>query len=397
MKILATSDWHLGLRPYGMKSREQDIYDAAMSVVDMAVRHKISLILNAGDILNVLRPQSEAVVFLSRLNDKLIENKIKMILIEGNHDKIKPHWTQAFRRDENFGIHVVNNETIEVGSGIKLFCMEETPKQDLLKILDSKKEKGECVDILMLHASFEQFIGFSGNKEKVLSADDSNFMNCKIAVIGDTHVSMVVEHNGIKFISPGSIETLNTSEALEKFCYIINTDDWSVEKEEILTSYKKLKSEFITDIESADEFISVLDKHLKTNKVFAFVRCDRSVEDHILKRLNVISSANDGRLTFIVRAKDISEELKILDNDDLSNDVYSFSSFNIKSIDEFLDVYINSGTIQNALSQDGKTLLKHLVNKELNDAEDRLNSYVDKKTLTTTNNNGDNIATTVKK
>lgn len=84
MKILHTSDWHLGKR---LMDRERLPEQAAVldEIVDICDRHQVDLVLVAGDVYDTYLPSAEAEELFFRTVKRLAENRA-VVIISGNHD-----------------------------------------------------------------------------------------------------------------------------------------------------------------------------------------------------------------------------------------------------------------------------------------------------------------------
>lgn len=86
MKIIHTADWHLGKLLCGVSLQEDQAF-IMNEFYKMLAKEKPQLILMAGDVYDRSYPPVEAVRLLNQVLEKiLIELKIKMIVITGNHD-----------------------------------------------------------------------------------------------------------------------------------------------------------------------------------------------------------------------------------------------------------------------------------------------------------------------
>ena len=86
MKIIHTGDWHIGkiVNEFSMIEDQKYILN---SLVDLIKREKPDALVIAGDIYDRSIPPVEAVELLNKVFSKvLIENKVKIIAISGNHD-----------------------------------------------------------------------------------------------------------------------------------------------------------------------------------------------------------------------------------------------------------------------------------------------------------------------
>lgn len=86
MKIIHTGDWHIGkiVNEFSMIEDQRYILN---SLVDLIKKEKPDVLVIAGDIYDRSIPPVEAVELLNNVFSKiLIENKVKIIAISGNHD-----------------------------------------------------------------------------------------------------------------------------------------------------------------------------------------------------------------------------------------------------------------------------------------------------------------------
>jgi len=86
MKIIHTGDWHIGkiVNEFSMIEDQRYILN---SLVTLIKREKPDVLVIAGDIYDRSIPPVEAVELLNKVFNKiLIENKVKIIAISGNHD-----------------------------------------------------------------------------------------------------------------------------------------------------------------------------------------------------------------------------------------------------------------------------------------------------------------------
>lgn len=86
MKILHTSDWHLGKRldNFSRLGEQQAVMD---EIIDIAYKHKVDAVLIAGDLFDTYNPASDAVeLFYKTLKRLSAEGRRAVIAIAGNHD-----------------------------------------------------------------------------------------------------------------------------------------------------------------------------------------------------------------------------------------------------------------------------------------------------------------------
>lgn len=92
MKILFTSDWHIGITSFGVinedgrNSRIVDFEYAAMKTVEIAVQEKVDLYFHGGDIFHTSSPKVEEQRAFFRILRALELRQIPSRFIIGNHD-----------------------------------------------------------------------------------------------------------------------------------------------------------------------------------------------------------------------------------------------------------------------------------------------------------------------
>ncbi|RUO62210.1 exonuclease SbcCD subunit D [Pseudidiomarina insulisalsae] len=86
MKLLHTSDWHLG-RIFNQQSLLDDQAHILKQIIDYAKVHEVDAVIVAGDIYDRALPSADAVSLLDRTLTSLIrELSIPVVMISGNHD-----------------------------------------------------------------------------------------------------------------------------------------------------------------------------------------------------------------------------------------------------------------------------------------------------------------------
>ena len=108
---------------------------------------------------------------------------------------------------------------------------------NIQEFLDKQREISEIEQesdyrILVVHQSFKEFCGFTGEK---LSIEDINYSPYDVVICGHIHSRFdTILPNGTKFVQPGSIERMNTTEARDeenngKGFYLLDTEENSLE------------------------------------------------------------------------------------------------------------------------------------------------------------------------
>ena len=87
MRILHTSDWHLG-QNFMNHSREREHAVLIDWVLEQAEAHAVDAVLIAGDIFDTGTPPSYARALYYRLIAQLHQRKVALLLLGGNHDSV---------------------------------------------------------------------------------------------------------------------------------------------------------------------------------------------------------------------------------------------------------------------------------------------------------------------
>ncbi len=85
MRLLHTSDWHLGRTLHGFSLREEQ-ERAVDAIVSLAVQHHVDAVLVAGDVFDRAVPPVEAMRLLDGALTRLDAAGVTVILTAGNHD-----------------------------------------------------------------------------------------------------------------------------------------------------------------------------------------------------------------------------------------------------------------------------------------------------------------------
>lgn len=108
MRILHTSDWHIGKRLMG---RERLVEQAEVldEIIGVCEKEEIELVLVAGDIFDTYTPSAEAEeLFYSKIK-KIAGETRAVLLISGNHDD-GVRLSAAAPLAEEYGIYIVGND-----------------------------------------------------------------------------------------------------------------------------------------------------------------------------------------------------------------------------------------------------------------------------------------------
>lgn len=108
MKILHTSDWHIGKRLGVLQNRLDEQAQVLDEIVDICEREEIELVLIAGDIFDTYTPSAEAEeLFYEKVKKVAGENRA-VFIISGNHDD-GIRLSAAAPLAEEQGVYIIGN------------------------------------------------------------------------------------------------------------------------------------------------------------------------------------------------------------------------------------------------------------------------------------------------
>lgn len=107
MKILHTADLHIGKKIFELSMIEDQRY-ILKQIYDIAVSEQVDVVLIAGDVYDRAVPSTEAVSLLDDFLTSLIDAKIPVIMISGNHDSPE-RVAFADRILEKRGLYIAGN------------------------------------------------------------------------------------------------------------------------------------------------------------------------------------------------------------------------------------------------------------------------------------------------
>ena len=184
MKILHTSDWHVGKRLMG-RERLAEQAEVLDEIVELCEREEIELVLIAGDIFDTYTPQAEAEeLFFSKIKRVAGENRA-VLIISGNHDDgVRLSAVSPLSQEQ--GVYIVGNSRAAIstafgsrktrptasGKGYVIFENERGEKAFIATLpypneARFKEEKSELPYVERMQGWINE--GVSGNAEKLPS------------------------------------------------------------------------------------------------------------------------------------------------------------------------------------------------------------------------------------
>jgi exonuclease SbcD len=239
VQIVHCADLHLD-RGFGIadpeksSARKDDLNQNFSRVVEFALAERAELFLISGDIFDGVRPSNLARVFLTERIRKLVEAKIQVFMVAGNHDvpKMAPLSPTAIDVLSSAGLATVFSSSDHIlhrvfECGQMRVCISG-------KSYDATREYGNPlaaamvplqgdINILMLHGSLR---GLGVTTSIPEMADQNPFHPDDIAqgltylALGHFHNYFEREYKGTKIVNPGSIERMTWAEIQEEKGFI---------------------------------------------------------------------------------------------------------------------------------------------------------------------------------
>lgn len=340
--IIATADWHLGKRQYGIIQREEDFYNSALEIIKGISGN--SVILNAGDILDSNLPRSKALAVLKDIDIKLKGKFSSLFYIEGNHDKSDPPWIKILNTNTAYGIKLLEDGIWkEIQTNVYVIGFKEQPKQILFDKLKNIEDINNTSSkkILLLHASCRDFTGCNFNVNSIALQEIPNLDIFDFVIIGDTHISKVIQINNTKSticISPGSIETVSASEDPIKYIYNIDVINHNAHALQI-PSRKIIKLQILNNEDFEALIQNIIENKSKNTDPIYYIKIypdllDSSRINTYIKDTNIII-----RYNLLYKDSDLKDTNEIKENE------------SILSLKEF------SNTLKNTICSSNQNLL----------------------------------------
>jgi DNA repair exonuclease SbcCD nuclease subunit len=259
VRFVHCADIHLGYKQYGEQQRYLDFYNAFDGVVKYCIKNNVNFLLISGDLFHHKDLSPETLIDTTELFEKLDAARIKVFVVNGNHDKEHSinnmSWLEYlsekglglvkllnFGNNDNISYSEYGDDTIIAG----LPYFGATSK----KVLDKNFNKWESmVDfdpqmerfllkenrILMFHTGVEGIVPSGGN----LNAKDllrfGKYFN--YIALGHIHKPYIIED---LIFNPGSTESCDISQYAFKggFYYITMEDGKITSKKHIITDHR---------------------------------------------------------------------------------------------------------------------------------------------------------------
>ncbi len=246
MKILHTSDWHLGRTLHGYSLIEDQAY-ILDQLIEYMIQEKIELLIIAGDVYDKSLPDEEAVALFNHFISQVIGRlEIPTVIIAGNHDSnTRIHFGSELFASKHLYIvgecekgyqqvTIEGSETIDVylipymePAYVREIAGDETIKRhdDAMRYLTRQieKEKNDRATLLVVHA-FVAGGDLSDSERRLCAVGTAEMVGADCfkpftyTALGHLHKPQAIGSEHIRY--SGSLLKYSISEANQPKCFV---------------------------------------------------------------------------------------------------------------------------------------------------------------------------------
>jgi len=222
VRIIHTSDTHLGYSQYHLSEREQDFFEAFSQVIDDAIEENVDVVVHAGDLFHSNRPNpttiERTVKQLQRLNDA----DIPFFSIIGNHDETTgSQWVDIFKSVE-LSERLTTEKPIVVDD-VAFYGLDHVTQSRRQKLQYNFGEPPEYVNknILVAHGLFSPLSHGNWDAKEVIGRSNVPF---DAMLLGDDHTPKTKNLDGVLATYPSSTERTASDQREPRGYNYIDTD-----------------------------------------------------------------------------------------------------------------------------------------------------------------------------
>jgi DNA repair exonuclease SbcCD nuclease subunit len=263
LKFIHISDTHLGfsdldiLDDEGKNIREEDVYRAFETAVDIIIEEKPDFVIHSGDIFHRSSPSNRALVIAAQQISRMTDAGISFYMIAGNHDYPKSIFTSPIHNlyENDDLIKIVYDEQLEIIErddcvlhllphiNSEQRFLEEVEK---IKIVDRSKP-----NILAMHLAVSNYV-MNEFGERVFPLENASLLReFDYVALGHWHRYNHLQKYGNVYYSGSTERTSDTQTGYDKGIIKVTVDD-------------EVKADFIPLDLRIYEKIKILDCHKKS-------------------------------------------------------------------------------------------------------------------------------------
>lgn len=384
IKIAAIADVHLMRSQYGNPERRLQIKRSLVNAITAAHNAGAEIILCAGDFLDSNTPGADvAAGDVPDIYEMLVDKRMTMYCIKGNHDDIEPSWygilgsvaSYTQDTDDNYGIQLlVDGKDTVLPGGIIVRGYDFGSRRRIKDLLEDEKSFAGA-HIVMLHGEVKEWVGYP--TENAVSVQELAACGPAAFVIGDTHVKRDDQLGTCHIISPGSVDYCSKSELKER-------------KTVSILEFSEENGTLVGVSEVEYDHTIALDVKLESQEDFDSLKDYLAISQHSIKRqglllygtirANVLSIADvRSELDALGILGSTTVLLQALTADD--NPDEDASQFSARVIKEQPDVYFHENAekfVSGTRTAEFMTLCEKLLNSK-EDSKKALDDYISEK------------------
>lgn len=204
VRIIHTSDTHLGYSQYHLSDRQDDFLDAFSQVVDAAIRDDVDVVVHSGDLFHNNRPTPTTIANTVKELQRLSDADIPFLAIIGNHEETSgSQWVDIFKEVElTERLSMDSPVTID---GVCFYGMDYVSQARREALQYEFGVDNSCdTNILVGHGLFNPLSqGATWDAKEVLSRANIEF---DAFLLGDDHTPKTQELDGTLTTYAGSTE-----------------------------------------------------------------------------------------------------------------------------------------------------------------------------------------------
>jgi DNA repair exonuclease SbcCD nuclease subunit len=215
---LVASDLHLSPRTWRHRPIVGDSYYAWEQIQDEAIRSEVGFVILAGDLLERQTNGSEPIIKLQQGIEKLGEQGIQTLFIQGQHEYQEFPWASLSEH-----AHHLHPAGVEMGP-FRVHGVDYQSKETFRRELE-ECSKLRSEDILVMHQVWLDWMGERALPQGSFSDVRELAPGLKTLITGDLHESRLEQHESLRVLSPGSTCMQSVAEPLKKYMFHLFEDD----------------------------------------------------------------------------------------------------------------------------------------------------------------------------
>lgn len=267
-KLLYISDTHLGYEAYGSRERAEDLCDAFVQSIDIAIERNVDAVIHTGDITHY-QDRDEALPDRAKeALETLQAEGIGFHFILGNHDQQANGTIQNWAADLEFeGLaNHLNNEP-EIVDDVAIYGVDyhsaEWWKDPVLNFFGTPNDKEITHTILCLHQSLGPFVSEEAQEVHVTDILNNASIQFDSVACGHLHAPQMQRVGGVPVFYGGATERITRQESnLDPGVHLLEINDDEIQVTKINLETRPHSSFLLVQDESTteSEILAALDR-----------------------------------------------------------------------------------------------------------------------------------------